>query len=164
MAEGLNRCTLIGNVGQDPELRSTTGNQSVLTLRVATTENNYNATTQERKERTEWHTAVIWGNRAVALERLISKGSRLCIEGRIQTRSWEDKQGQKRYSTEINASNVVLLGDNKGRQERQGGGAGGDERGGSDPSVSNQGEGDIPFVTSSVAGHWSHRSPKHTRF
>lgn len=127
MAEGLNRVTLIGNLGQDPELRYTQSNQGVLSLRMATTESYFDTNTKERKERTEWHTVIIWGKRGEALNKILSKGSRICIEGRLQTRSWEDKQGNKRYTTEINANNVILLG---GRGEGGGGGAGGARGGG----------------------------------
>lgn len=129
MAEGLNRVILIGNLGQDPELRFTQSNMGVLSLRMATTESYFDTNTKERKERTEWHTVVVWGKRGEALNKILSKGSRLCVEGRLQTRSWEDKQGNKRYTTEINAQNVILLG---GRGEGGGGGsgAGGGGRGG----------------------------------
>jgi single-strand DNA-binding protein len=110
VADGLNRVTLIGNLGQDPELRYTQSNQGVLSLRLATTESFFDANTKERKERTEWHSVVVWGKRGEALSKILSKGSRICIEGRLQTRSWEDKQGSKRYTTEVNAQNVILLG------------------------------------------------------
>jgi single-strand DNA-binding protein len=127
MAEGLNRVTLIGNLGQDPELRYTQSNQGVLSLRMATTESYFDTNTKERKERTEWHTVIIWGKRGEALNKILTKGSRICIEGRLQTRSWEDKQGNKRYTTEVNANNVILLG---GRGEGGGGGGGGGSGGG----------------------------------
>lgn len=108
MAEGLNRVTLIGNLGQDPELRHTQGGQAVMTLRLATTE----AWQQdgERKERTDWHTLVMWGKRAEALANVLTKGSRLCAEGRLQYREWKDKEGNKRVAAEVNVTNVVLLG------------------------------------------------------
>jgi single-strand DNA-binding protein len=122
MSEGLNRVILIGNLGQDPELRFTQSNQGVLSLRMATTESYFDNTTKERKERTEWHSVVVWGKRGEALNKILSKGSRICVEGRLQTRSWEDKQGGKRYSTEVVANNLILLG---GRGEGGGGGAGG---------------------------------------
>jgi single-strand DNA-binding protein len=129
MAEGLNRVTLIGNLGQDPELRYTQSNQGVLSLRIATTESYFDNNTKERKERTEWHSIVIWGKRGEALNKILSKGSRLCVEGRLQTRSWEDKTGAKRYTTEIVASNVILLG-GRGEGGGGGGGAGGGGGGG----------------------------------
>jgi single-strand DNA-binding protein len=135
-AEGLNRVILIGYLGQDPELRFTQSQQGVMSLRMATTESYFDSNTKERKERTEWHTVVIWGKRAEALNKILSKGSRICIEGRLQTRSWEDKQGNKRYSTEVNANNIILLGGRgEGRGEGRGdmgggGGGGGGGRGG----------------------------------
>lgn len=126
MAEGLNRVILIGNLGQDPELRYTQSQMGVLSLRMATTESYFDNNTKERKERTEWHTVVVWGKRGEALHKLLSKGSRIAIEGRLQTRSWEDKQGNKRYSTEVNANNVILMGGRgEGRGEGGGGGYGG---------------------------------------
>jgi len=133
MAEGLNRVILIGNLGQDPELRYTQSNQGVLSLRMATTESYFDTNTKERKERTEWHTVVVWGKRGEALNKILSKGSRIAVEGRLQTRSWEDKQGSKRYTTEVNAANVILLG---GRGEGGGGGRGGSGGGGFDPGPS----------------------------
>jgi single-strand DNA-binding protein len=134
MSEGLNRVILVGNLGQDPELRFTQSGQGVLSLRMATTESYFDATTKERKERTEWHTVVIWGKRGEGLNKILSKGSRICIEGRLQTRSWEDKQGNKRYSTEVNANNVLLLGGRgEGGGASRGAGAGAAAGGGHDP-------------------------------
>jgi single-strand DNA-binding protein len=120
MSEGLNRVILIGNLGQDPELRYTQSNMGVLSLRMATTESYFDTNTKERKERTDWHSITVWGKRGEALNKILSKGSRLCVEGRLQTRTFEDKQGTKQYRTDVVATNVVLLG---GRGE--GGGAGG---------------------------------------
>ena len=116
--EGLNEVTLIGRLGQDPELRYTQSNQAVLTIRMATTESYFDNNTKERKERTEWHTVVVWSKRAEGLNKVLSRGSRICVKGRLQTRSWEDKQANKRYSTEIVANNVILLGSPGERQER----------------------------------------------
>jgi single-strand DNA-binding protein len=107
MADGLNRVYLIGNLGADPELRHTQGDQAVLNLRIATTES-WVDKEGERKERTDWHNVTIWGKRGEGLARCLNKGSRLCVEGRIQTRSYE-KDGEKRYATDIVATNVVLL-------------------------------------------------------
>ncbi len=133
MAEGLNRVILIGNLGQDPELRFTQSNQGVMSLRLATTESYFDNNTKERKERTEWHTAVVWGKRAEALNKILSKGSRICVEGRLQTRSWEDKSGGKRYSTEVVANNIILLGGAGGGGGGGGGRAGGGGGAGYDP-------------------------------
>jgi single-strand DNA-binding protein len=128
MSEGLNRVILIGNLGQDPELRFTQSNQGVLSLRMATTESYFDTNTKERKEITEWHSVVVWGKRGEALNKILSKGSRIAVEGRLKTRSWDDKNGGgKRYATEVVANNVILLG---GRGEGGGGGGGGRSGGG----------------------------------
>jgi single-strand DNA-binding protein len=134
VAEGMNRVILIGNLGQDPELRYTQTQMGVLSLRLATTESYFDSASKERKERTEWHTVVVWGKRGEALNKILAKGSRICVEGRLQTSSWEDKQGAKRYTTEINAQNVILLGGRGGAPPSadapdvdEAGAAGGDE-------------------------------------
>src|SRR5688572_23633900 len=130
MAEGLNKAILIGNLGQDPEIKYTQGGQAILRLRLATNESFLNKA-KERQERTEWHTVVVWGNRAEALNKILSKGRQICVEGRIQTRDWEDKSGNKRSSTEIVATNVVLLGGGgRGGGGGEGGGYGGGGGGG----------------------------------
>ena len=123
MADGLNRVYLIGNLGADPELRHTQGDQAVLNLRMATTES-WADKNGERQERTDWHNVTIWGKRGEGLARCLQKGSRLCVEGRIQTREYE-KDGQKRWATDIVATNVVLL---DGRREGAGDGGRRDER------------------------------------
>lgn len=124
MAEGLNRVMLLGNLGADPELRMTSGGQAVLKLRLATTEN-YMDKNRQRQERTEWHNVVIWGKRAEALSKILSKGSRIFVEGGLRTSSYEDRDGNKRYRTEIVCSNILLQGQGRG------GGAGGGGGGGS---------------------------------
>ena len=127
MAEGLNKAILVGNLGMDPELKFTQSGQAILRMRLATTES-YVDRNKERQERTEWHTVILWGNRAEALSKILTKGRGICVEGRIQTRSWEDKDGNKRYSTEINATNIVLL--PGGRRDGGGEGYGGGDSGG----------------------------------
>lgn len=126
MAEGLNRVMLLGNLGADPELRVTSGGQSVLTLRIATSET-YLDKNRVRQERTEWHSVVIWGKRAEALGKFLTKGSRLFVEGALRTSSYDDKEGNKRYRTEVVANNVILAGGgNRGGGAGSGaGGAGG---------------------------------------
>jgi len=115
---GLNKAILIGNVGQDPELKFTQGGQAVLRIRLATTEK-YKSQAGELQERTEWHSVTVWGKRGEALHKIVEKGKQLYIEGRIQTRAYDDKNGgAKRYATDINAQEVILLG---------GRGGGGDE-------------------------------------
>src|ERR1044072_6092502 len=99
MAEGLNLVLLLGNLGADPELRMTSGGQAVLKLRLATSET-YLDRNKVRQERTEWHSVVVWGKRAEALSKFLTKASRIFVEGGIRTSSYEDKEGQKRYRTE----------------------------------------------------------------
>jgi len=125
MAEGLNRVMLLGNLGQDPELKVTQGGQAVLKLRLATTES-YLDRNNTRQERTEWHSVTIWGKRGEALAKILTKGSSVFIEGSIRTSSYE-KNGEKRYSTEIVANNIILSGGRRseGGRDFEGGGAGG---------------------------------------
>ena len=108
MAEGLNRAILVGNLGADPELKYTQGGQAVLKLRIATTESYMNKG-GERQERTDWHNVVVWGKRGEALNKFLSKGRTVWVEGRIQTRSWEDKEGNKKFATEIVGDNLIML-------------------------------------------------------
>jgi len=109
MAEGLNRVTLLGNLGADPELRMTQGGQAILKLRLATSET-YLDKSNQRQERTEWHSITVWGKRGEALAKILVKGSRIYVEGGLRTSSYDDKNGEKRYRTEIVASNVLLAG------------------------------------------------------
>jgi single-strand DNA-binding protein len=114
MADGLNRVMLLGNLGADPELRMTPSGQAVLKLRLATSES-YLDRNKVRQERTEWHSVVVWGKRAEALNKILSKGSRVFIEGGLRTSSYDDKEGHKRYRTEIVANNIILSGGGGGR-------------------------------------------------
>jgi single-strand DNA-binding protein len=109
MAEGLNRVMLLGNLGQDPELRYTQGGQAVLNLRLATTES-YLDRDRVRKERTDWHSIVVWGKRAEALSKILHKGSSIFVEGSIHTSSFEGRDGQKRWKTEVTARNILFTG------------------------------------------------------
>ncbi|HEX4475342.1 MAG TPA: single-stranded DNA-binding protein [Polyangiaceae bacterium] len=128
MAEGLNRVMLLGNLGADPELKMTSGGQSVLKMRLATTES-YLDRNKARQERTEWHSVVLWGKRAEALGKFLTKGTRLFIEGAIRTSSYDDRDGNKRYKTEVVANNIILAG-RGGGSEGGGGGRGGGGGGG----------------------------------
>jgi single-strand DNA-binding protein len=123
MADGLNRVMLLGNLGADPELRSTNGGDSVLRLRLATSEK-YLDRNKAWQERTEWHSITVWGKRAEALHRILSKGSNLFVEGSLRTSSYDDKDGVKRYKTEIMAKEIILTG-SRGGAGGGGGGAGG---------------------------------------
>ncbi len=117
MSDGLNRVFLLGNLGADPELKMTGNGQAVLKMRLATTES-YLDRNKARQERTEWHSVTLWGKRAEALAKFLTKGSRLFVEGGIRTSSYDDKDGNKRYRTEVVASNVILAGKG-GRGERE---------------------------------------------
>lgn len=128
MAEGLNRVMLLGNLGADPELRMTQGGQAVLKLRLATSES-YLDRNRVRQERTEWHSVVVWGKRAEALNKILSKGSRIFIEGGLRTSSYDDREGHKRYKTEIVANNIVLAGGARGGGGSSQRGPGGDDYG-----------------------------------
>lgn len=114
MTEGLNKVMLIGNLGHDPELRYTQKGQAILSMRLATNESFLNRD-NERQERTEWHRVVLWGKRAEALNKILAKGRQIYVEGRLQTRQWDDKDGNRRYTTEVVAGNVILIGGGGGR-------------------------------------------------
>jgi single-strand DNA-binding protein len=106
----LNKVLILGNLGADPDFRMTQGGQAVAELRVATNESNFNKATGERTERTEWHRVIVWGKDAEHCHAYLKKGRTVFVEGRLQTRQWEDKQGQKRFTTEIVASRVQFIG------------------------------------------------------
>src|SRR5690242_13587972 len=108
MSRCLNRVTLIGNVGKQPELRTTPGGQSVMSFSIATTDEWLDKKSNEKKQQTEWHRIVMWGKVAESLFPILGTGKRLFLEGKLQTRSWE-KDGQKRYAAEIQAERVILL-------------------------------------------------------
>lgn len=108
MADGLNQATLFGNLGADPELRVTPSGTSVLKLRMATTES-YLDRNNARQERTEWHSITVWGKRGDALAKFLKKGDKLLIVGRIRTSTYE-KNGEKRYRTEIHAEQIFPAG------------------------------------------------------
>jgi single-strand DNA-binding protein len=116
----LNKVILIGRLGKKPEMRAVaqTGRQ-VARFTMATNERFYNKATRETKDRTEWHNIVVWGNQAEFCEKYLDKGRQVVIEGKLRTRSWQDKDGNKRTTTEIEAENIVLL----GRREEYGAGA-----------------------------------------
>jgi len=138
MSEGMNRVTLIGNLGQDPELKYTKNGTALLNIRLATSES-YVTRDGERKERTDWHRVVVWDKRAEGLNKCLEKGSKICVEGRIQTRKWEDQDGNKKYMTEIVATNVVLLGGKGERSERR------DDSSADDPPKDQFSDPDCPF-------------------
>ena len=121
----VNKVILVGNLGRDAELRYTPGGAAVATLNMATTEV-WNDKAGQKQEKTEWHRVVLWGKTAESLNEYLTKGKQIYVEGRLQTRQWDDKDGNKRYTTEIRGDKVVLLGGGSGR------GAGGMSRGAGD--------------------------------
>lgn len=112
MSRSLNKVQLIGNLGADPEVRSTAGGARVATLSVATSRS-WSTQSGERQEKTEWHRVVLWNNRGSQLadtaEKYLKKGDRVYIEGRVEYRTWEDREGNTRYSTEITAREMIML-------------------------------------------------------
>ena len=116
----VNKVILVGNLGRDIELRYTPGGAAVATLSLATTDV-WNDKSGQRQEKTEWHRVVLWGKTAETLAEYLLKGRQIYVEGRLQTRQWDDRDGNKRYTTEIRSDRVVLLG---GRGSSGGGGGG----------------------------------------
>ncbi len=106
----VNKVILVGNVGQDPEVRTIESGAKVARLRLATTERLFDRQANETKEHTEWHTITLWRGLADVVDRFVRKGSQIYVEGSLRTREWTDKDNQKRYSTEILASDMKLLG------------------------------------------------------
>lgn len=129
---GVNKVILIGNLGRDPELRYTQNGQAVANFSLATSETWRDKSSGERVEKTEWHRIVAWGKTGELCSQYLSKGRQVYIEGRLQTREYEDKEGIKRYTTEIVANQVTFIGN---RGEGGGGmGGGGGAPGGGMPS------------------------------
>lgn len=106
----VNKAILIGNLGADPEVRYTPGGQAVCNFNIATNERWISKQSGQPEERTEWHRIVVWGKQAEHCKEYLAKGRPVYIEGRLQTRKWEDRQGQTRYTTEIVAQTVRFLG------------------------------------------------------
>jgi single-strand DNA-binding protein len=148
----VNKVILVGRLGRDPETRYTSGGQAVANFSVATDES-YKDRNGERQKRTEWHKIVVWGKQAEIAQQYLKKGSLVFIEGRIQSREWQDKEGQKRTSFEIVANNFRMLGSRGDGMAAGAGAGGGSSRGGDDfghdsgpednpPEISDE---DIPF-------------------
>ena len=123
----LNKVMLIGNLGADPEARQTPSGSALTEIRLATSES-YKDKDGQRVEKTEWHRVVVFGSQAESVARYLSKGSKVYVEGRIQTREWQDKEGQKRYTTEIIALHVTFL------DSKRDGGSGGSGVRNNDPA------------------------------
>jgi len=145
MARGINKVILIGNLGQKPEMRYTQTNTAVATLGLATSESWKDKESGEMREKTEWHRVVFFGKLAEICEQYLDKGSQIYVEGKLQTRKWQDKEGNDKYTTEIQGLSMNMLG---GRQSSGDGGAydqSQQEQKPSEPSASNISEEDIPF-------------------
>ncbi|BCB60620.1 MULTISPECIES: single-stranded DNA-binding protein [Halomonadaceae] len=121
MARGINKVILIGNLGQDPEVRFTPSGTAVANLNLATSDTWMDRQSGQRQERTEWHRVVLFNKTAEIAQQYLKKGSKVYIEGRLQTRKWQDQNGQDRYSTEIVANDMQMLDGRSG--DYQGGGA-----------------------------------------
>ena len=143
----LNRVFIMGNLGQDPELRYTPSQTPVVTMSVATTD--VRTVDGQKQEQTEWHRVVVWGKLAEICGKHLSKGRQVYVEGRLQTRQWEDQQGQKKYTTEIVANTVQFLGSAGGERsaDNNRNSGGGDDFGYQDfgPEPSFNSSDDIPF-------------------
>jgi single-strand DNA-binding protein len=112
----VNKVILVGNLGRDPEVRYTTSGTAVANFTMATTDRWLDQGSGERKERTEWHRIVVWGKQAEIAGEYLRKGRQIFVEGSLQTREWTDREGNKRYTTEIRAQNFIMLGS---RQEER---------------------------------------------
>ncbi len=159
MSRSLNKVTLIGNLGADPEIRTTPNGSKVATFSLATSRS-WSSASGEKQEKTEWHKCVAWnaGARGTGLadvvEKYVKKGDKLYVEGRIEYRQYEDKDKQTRYITEINVREILLLGGGRGgeggsfesaRPARAAAGSKGSDSGFSDFPEANDGDDDLPF-------------------
>ena len=148
MARSLNKVMLIGNLGADPEIRSTTSGTRVATISLATSRS-WTGSGGDQQEKTEWHRVIAWDKLADIVERYLKKGDRVYIEGRIEYRQWEGQDGQTRYTTEIRAREMIMLGGRDSRDrspvpsQATGKQAGGDFSDFSNESL--MGEDDLPF-------------------
>jgi len=152
----VNKVILVGNLGRDAELRYTPGGAPVATLNLATTEVWNDKTSGQKQEKTEWHRIVLWGKSAESLSEYLTKGKQIYVEGRLQTRKWQDKDGNDKYTTEIRGDRIVLLGGGGmgggGRSQQQrgagapaGAAAGGGEHESMGEPISELTDDDIPF-------------------
>ena len=127
MARGVNKVILVGNLGADPETRSMPSGMTVTNIRIATSESWKDKTSGAQQERTEWHSIALFGRLGEIAAEYLRKGSQVFVEGKLRTRKWQDKQGNDRFTTEIVADNMQMLG---GRGGGAGGMAGGERSGG----------------------------------
>jgi single-strand DNA-binding protein len=137
----VNRVILVGHLGRDPELRYTPSGTAVANFTLATNDA-WTDKAGEKQERTEWHRIVVWGKQAEIAGEYLTKGKQVFIEGSLQTREWNDKEGNKRQTTEIKAQRVIMLGRGEGRAEAGGVGRVAEMDSGGEPQMN---EDDIPF-------------------
>ncbi|MEL6447530.1 MAG: single-stranded DNA-binding protein [Pseudomonadota bacterium] len=151
MARGINKVILVGNLGQDPETRYMPSGGAVTNLRIATSESWKDKQTGEQQERTEWHSVAMFNRLAEIAAEYLRKGSQVYIEGKLRTRKWQDKEGRDRYTTEVIADEMQMLGGRGGAgSPMAGGGGGGQQRPQSAPASQpaaavNDFDDDIPF-------------------
>ena len=145
MARGINKAIVVGNLGRDPEVRYSANGNAIANVTIATTDSWKDRQSGERQEKTEWHRVVFFGRLAEIAGEYLKKGSQVYVEGRLQTRKWEDRDGNERYTTEIVAADMQMLGSR---------GGGGDTQSSSAPDVAETDSGggssgdfddDIPF-------------------
>ena len=153
----VNKVIIVGNLGRDPEVRYTPNGESITNVTIATTDTWKDKATGEKKEATEWHRVVFFGKLAEIAGQYLKKGRQVYVEGALRTRKWTDKEGQERYTTEIVANEMKMLGSREGMSDapprESGGGAGAASGGGNRPAAAaqpagsnfNDFEDDIPF-------------------
>jgi len=139
----INKVILVGHLGRDPEVRFTAGGTTVANFTLATNDV-WTDKAGEKQERTEWHRIVVWGKQAEIMGEYLTKGKQVYVEGSLQTREWNDRDGNKRQTTEIRAQRVIMLGRGEGRSEAAGASRGGDMDADTGPGPQ-MAEDDIPF-------------------
>jgi len=163
MARGINKVILIGNLGQDPEVRFTPSGTAVANLNLATSDTWMDKQTGQRQERTEWHRIVLFNKTAEIAQQYLKKGSKVYIEGRLQTRKWQDQNGQDKYSTEIVANDMQMLDSRGGGGDYQGGGGYPNNQpqgGGYPPQDNNQYQGNNQFQGNNPPPQQPQRQPQ----
>lgn len=151
MARGINKVILVGNLGQDPETRYMPSGGAVTNLRIATSESWKDKQTGEQQDRTEWHSIAMFGRLAEISAEYLRKGSQVYVEGKLRTRKWQDKEGRDRYTTEVIADEMQMLGSRGGAGAPMSGGSGGGSQSrpqsqpASQPAAVNDFDDDIPF-------------------
>ncbi len=145
MARGINKAIVVGNLGRDPEVRYSANGNAIANVTIATTDSWKDRQSGERQEKTEWHRVVFFGRLAEIAGEYLKKGSQVYVEGRLQTRKWEDRDGNERYTTEIVATDMQMLGSRGGGGDTQSGSATNFAE--ADPGAGSSGDfdDDIPF-------------------